>query len=179
MTQIFILKRSGWIFTKLQKRIKLVCLCRNFQSADQSSQNVKLALEEVVLQYTYPRLDAEVSKHRNHLLKAPFCVHPKTGRVCVPVDPETVDTFDPANVPTVGRLLQELDAGKIQDSASEDTRSGMYTKTAPASSFHHFYRLGEDFAETLCRSSGSTCQKYYERGQGRKTEIWSVFNSCC
>lgn len=67
------------------------------------------AKEDIVLQYTYPRLDAEVSKHRNHLLKAPFCVHPKTGRVCVPVDPRTIDKFDPERVPTVGQLLQELD----------------------------------------------------------------------
>ena len=52
-------------------------------------------MEDIILQYTYPRLDAEVSKHRNHLLKAPFCVHPKTGRVCVPVDPRTIDKFDP------------------------------------------------------------------------------------
>lgn len=67
-------------------------------------------MEDIILQYTYPRLDAEVSKHRNHLLKAPFCIHPKTGRVCVPVDPETVDKFDPAAVPTVNQLLRELDA---------------------------------------------------------------------
>lgn len=39
------------------------------------------ALEDVILQYTYPRIDAEVSKHRNHLLKAPFCVHPGTGEL--------------------------------------------------------------------------------------------------
>lgn len=67
------------------------------------------ALEDIVLQYTYPRLDAEVSKHRNHLLKAPFCIHPKTGRVCVPVDPHDIDNFDPEKVPTVGQLLNELD----------------------------------------------------------------------
>ncbi|KAI0754234.1 prim-pol domain-containing protein [Daedaleopsis nitida] len=67
------------------------------------------AKEDIILQYTYPRLDAEVSKKRNHLLKAPFCIHPKTGRVCVPVDPRTVDKFDPAKVPTVGQLLRELD----------------------------------------------------------------------
>ncbi|KIY66559.1 DNA primase catalytic subunit [Cylindrobasidium torrendii FP15055 ss-10] len=80
---------------------------------------LKSAMEDIVLQYTYPRLDAEVSKHRNHLLKAPFCVHPKTNRICVPVDPKTVDDFDPDEVPTVGQLLLELNnAGK--DSAAED-----------------------------------------------------------
>ena len=67
-------------------------------------------MEDIILQYTYPRIDAEVSKHRNHLLKAPFCVHPKTGRICVPVDPERIDDFDPELVPTVGQLLRELDA---------------------------------------------------------------------
>jgi DNA primase small subunit len=67
-------------------------------------------LEDIILVYTYPRIDAEVSKHRNHLLKAPFCVHPKTGRVCVPVDPEHIDEFDPEKVPTVGQLLNELDS---------------------------------------------------------------------
>ncbi|KAF8917907.1 DNA primase catalytic subunit [Mucidula mucida] len=66
------------------------------------------AMQDIVLQYTYPRLDAEVSKKRNHLLKAPFCVHPKTGRVCVPVDPAKVEEFDPETVPTVGQLLDEL-----------------------------------------------------------------------
>ncbi|KAJ3349259.1 hypothetical protein GGF32_005732 [Allomyces javanicus] len=63
---------------------------------------------EIVVQYTYPRLDANVTTHINHLLKAPFCVHPKTGRVCVPIDPARCTDFDPLNVPTVAGLVREL-----------------------------------------------------------------------
>ncbi|PWN23405.1 prim-pol domain-containing protein [Microstroma glucosiphilum] len=69
----------------------------------------KPAMEEIILQYTYPRIDAEVSKHRNHLLKSPFVVHPATGRVCVPLDAKSVATFDPEeDCPTVALLLREL-----------------------------------------------------------------------
>jgi len=67
------------------------------------------AIEDIVLQYTYPRIDTEVSKHLNHLLKAPFCIHPGTGRVCVPLLPEQVENFVPEEVPTVGQLLVELE----------------------------------------------------------------------
>ena len=99
------------------------------------------AMEDIILQYIYPRIDAEVSKHRNHLLKAPFCVHPATGissltslilflmgpvrigRICVPVNPSEVGQFDPEAVPTVGQLFRELDEQAVDGG---DERAGSY-----------------------------------------------------
>lgn len=64
---------------------------------------------KLVFTHCYARLDVNVSKAQNHLLKSPFCVHPKTGRVCVPIDPEHADDFDPFTVPTVRSLCHEID----------------------------------------------------------------------
>ena len=66
---------------------------------------------ELVLTHCYARLDINVSKTQNHLLKSPFCVHPKTGKVCVPIDPHMVDDFDPFStsyVPTLNSLQHEV-----------------------------------------------------------------------
>ncbi|CAL8466650.1 g6186 [Coccomyxa elongata] len=76
------------------------------------------AKKEIVFAYAYPRLDVEVSKKMNHLLKAPFCVHPKTGKVCVPMDPSDIWAFSPDAVTTVHDLIEaERDS---QDAASAD-----------------------------------------------------------
>ncbi|KAB5518206.1 eukaryotic and archaeal DNA primase small subunit [Coniochaeta sp. 2T2.1] len=84
------------------------------------SLDVKALLEakqDIVLEYTYPRLDIEVSKKLNHLLKSPFVVHPGTGRVCVPIDTRSLEDFDPLGVPTVQGLLAEIDAWKEPEEA--------------------------------------------------------------
>lgn len=82
---------------------------------------LKEAKQDIVLEYTYPRLDIEVSKKLNHLLKSPFVVHPGTGRVCVPIDTSALEDFDPTAVPTVQELLGEIDAWKGEEKTEEGT----------------------------------------------------------
>ena len=74
----------------------------------------------------------------NHLLKAPFVIHPKTGRVCVPFRVSKVDSFDPEKVgfftstalkwshssfsfqvPTVLQLVEEIDSFSKAEEESE------------------------------------------------------------
>ena len=69
-----------------------------------ASKAMRRAPYEIVFVGCYPRLDVNVSTHRNHLLKSPFCVHPKTGCVCVCFNPEDVATFDPCTVPNLATV---------------------------------------------------------------------------
>ncbi|WVY89698.1 hypothetical protein V8G54_035212 [Vigna mungo] len=96
------------------------------QSGKHKAQGLRRCVEEIVFSFTYPRLDMEVSKHMNHLLKAPFCVHPKTGRVCVPIDPNRCDEFDPTTVPTLSQLIEELNyEGSRSDVDGELNRTSL------------------------------------------------------
>lgn len=93
-------------------------LAKTGKSSTLDPASLRNAKQDIVLEYTYPRLDSEVSKKMIHLLKSPFVVHPGTGRICVPIDPRNADKFDPLAVPTVATLLAEIDAWDAERSSS-------------------------------------------------------------
>ena len=62
-------------------------------------------IDDMMLTYVWPRIDAGVSRHLNHLLKAPFVAHPKTGRVAVPVNAVDYFRFAPCKVPALDTVL--------------------------------------------------------------------------
>lgn len=100
-----------------EKWRELKCAITQTANADKHQQAKKRKINytelnswryELVFTHCYPRLDANVSKAQNHLLKSPFCVHPKTGRVCIPIDPILAHQFDPFTVPTVRSLCEQV-----------------------------------------------------------------------
>jgi len=93
-----------------------------------ATNSVRSCLQRIVFYHAYPRLDVNVSKHLNHLLKSPFCVHPKTGKVCVPIDPKEADGFDCNAVPHILQLHDELNAFRSTDGSSKATWSSTSLK---------------------------------------------------
>ncbi|KAL2176599.1 uncharacterized protein P884DRAFT_202546 [Thermothelomyces heterothallicus CBS 202.75] len=89
------------------------------------------AKQDIVIEYTYPRLDTAVSQKLNHLLKSPFVIHPGTGRVCVPIDMNNLDGFDPLNVPTLQGLVTEIDAWTEADGAAMGGSGGSSQEVKP------------------------------------------------
>lgn len=78
-------------------------------------------IEEIMLQFCYPRLDVNVTKGVNHLLKSPFCVHPKTGRVCIPFSADEVDKFDPFSAPIISDVIEEMNTfNNVKSEGSEE-----------------------------------------------------------
>lgn len=116
--------------------------------------------KEIMLQYCYPRLDVNVSKGVNHLLKSPFSVHPKTGRISVPIDLKELEKFDPFAVPTISQICEELDRArpgeeedKVDDKENEKDTSERrkirdYKRTSLAKYVKHF----DQFLDGVARS---------------------------
>merc|ERR1712227_156080 len=100
-------------------------------------------MEEIMIPFAYPRLDIAVSKGMNHLLKAPFCIHPKTGKVCVPFKADKVDKFNPDEVPNVLELVNQIDSFTKEKSDLKDVKA--YKKTA----MREYVTIFEEFLSNL------------------------------
>jgi len=104
--------------------------------------------EQAIWDLLGPRIDANVSKKTNHTLKIPFSVHPKTGRVSVPILGDYLHTFPvKERAPTVVQLRDSADAratlqkavelfdkfvGKVAASPTEHYRKPKFEYTPPA-----------------------------------------------
>lgn len=68
---------------------------------------IRYLIEEIKIQYCYPRLDVNVTKGFNHLLKSPFSIHPKTGNVSVVFKPSNAKNMKLDEIPSIYSLLDD------------------------------------------------------------------------
>ncbi|KPM06674.1 DNA primase small subunit-like protein [Sarcoptes scabiei] len=137
---------------------KLVELSQLFYGSKNSNPSLnrsiykhRFFLEELKLQLCYPRLDTNVTRGLNHLLKMPFSVHPKTGKICVPIDFKQIDKFDPFKVPTLKILCEELDRLSPTSNTTEESMpsSSIAYKTSLSSSLNLFREFIIDIEQNL------------------------------
>nr|CAD2203888.1 unnamed protein product [Meloidogyne enterolobii] len=91
-----------------------------------------------VLEYAYPKLDEKVTIGINHLLKAPFTVHPKTGFIAVPLNIEDIDNFNLNELPRVD---------KLEEIGSENSSSVIQNTTSLSKYIETFNSFIEDLKE--------------------------------
>ena len=113
---------------------------------------LKYLKEEIRLVFLYPRLDAHVSTDIGHLLKSPFCVHPKTGKVCVPFKSENLNTFDPFSAP---RLID-----LVKDYNNDGDNESVYQRR-----MFEYYKNFDEFVRKL----DVFCKKHQLNKQKKKT----------
>uniref|UniRef100_A0A915PHC1 DNA primase n=1 Tax=Setaria digitata TaxID=48799 RepID=A0A915PHC1_9BILA len=101
-----------------------------------------------VLQRTYPRLDVNVSKGTNHLLKSPFCVHPKTGLIAVPINPSQVSDINLMTLPRIDILLYEVSKLNYNEETKDDRRNFEIKHC----SLGPYVETFEEFVDSLIRS---------------------------
>ncbi|XP_055346909.1 DNA primase small subunit-like [Paramacrobiotus metropolitanus] len=99
-------------------------VCHEVEKFAANASKYNNVILEMQVQFCYPRLDINVSNSLNHLLKSPYSVHPKTGRVCVAFNPDTVDNFDPFRAPTVSQLVEEINQFNASQRTTEEVSAG-------------------------------------------------------
>lgn len=93
-------------------------------------------LYTVMCAYVWPRLDQAVTDGMNHLLKACFLPHPKTGRIAFPLfNLQEVKRFVPATTPTLESVMSDA---SLQDTIRRyaQTFVGLLQKMKDAPTFH-------------------------------------------
>ncbi|VDL18822.1 unnamed protein product [Hymenolepis diminuta] len=106
-------------------------------------------IKDIVLNTLYPRLDSNVSTGTGHLLKSPFCVHPKTGFVCVPFDAQNIEEFNPLTVPSLTSLVEQIS----RTTSGTEEPTGQHLLAYKGTALRPYIEFFENFINRLSAST--------------------------
>ncbi|KAK3016057.1 hypothetical protein RJ639_007544 [Escallonia herrerae] len=123
---------------------------------------LRRCVEEVVFSYTYPRLDMEVCAIL--LLSHPLLS--LKGCVCVPIDPNHCEDFDPTTVPTLSKLLEEINMGGLRAEGDDE-----WDRTSLGKSVRYFRAA---FLQPLLKSCKEEIEDSYSAKieQSKNSQSW-------
>lgn len=90
---------------KLEQIKNYIIECVQKSMKQNTKKKLDLCINDFKLNILYPRLDINVTTRINHLLKSPFCIHPKTGLVSIPLTDNDILEFKKENVPRLDALV--------------------------------------------------------------------------
>ncbi|KAJ3265272.1 primase, DNA, polypeptide 1 (49kDa) [Chytriomyces hyalinus] len=137
---------ESWSKSNVTPAVKWGNILAEIKALSKKKPSAATAVMEIIFQHSYPRLDSNVSVGLNHLLKSPFCVHPKTGRVCIPIDPKKADSFDPFQAPKVSDLVEQIADFDLSNPESARTVPH-YQKTSMKAHVEYFRKFVEELEE--------------------------------
>jgi DNA primase small subunit len=119
LVKAYFLKEDNNIINDVERELNMknssVQKFKNIEEILQRNKNFNrgdLCIKDFKLNILYPRLDINVSKHINHLLKSPFCIHPKTGMVSVPLRETDIINFTMEKIPKLEEIIIDHKNGK-------------------------------------------------------------------
>lgn len=104
-----ILEKNNW--NSLKKIIKISEILKDAERILKLKNNINYynadaCIYEFMMYVLYPRLDENVTIQIGHLLKGPFCVHPKTGYISVPMSIDLIQKFSFDKIPKIDYLVE-------------------------------------------------------------------------
>ena len=122
LIKAYYLKEDNSVLDDVEKELNMknssVQKFKNIEEILQRNKNFnrgELCIKDFKLNVLYPRLDINVSKHINHLLKSPFCIHPKTGLVSVPLDENDIRNFKIEDIPKLDQLVEDFNNKRVNE----------------------------------------------------------------
>ncbi|KAG5368337.1 DNA primase small subunit [Yarrowia sp. C11] len=141
-------KKNGDSASSAEKWSDIDKVASSGVSANLDTKKLVEAKQNVILTVFMPKLDGAVSRGTGHLLKSPFCIHPKTSNVCVPmeVDEDSHELlFTPEDCPKLQEIIDDFNNHKEDGENSSSKRASDRTRLKP------FVEVFDNFVEPLMK----------------------------